>query len=247
MALAWVLAACWILLSLQDTRSRLADVLWTAPPVARGPLRQMARRPRPSAFAAASVSVPIALCLELRAGRQLSEALSSAAEEHDHLPALALRLRQAASVALVGGDVGATLAGGRPGDVGTTLTGGRAAHAAEPVSAALAVTAACCGSSLAVGLPLADLLAAAAAAARSAVSLQGMARAELAGARSTSLVLALLPVAGAAMGQLVGARPLHALFATTWGAGCLLLATVLTGAGVWWTRAITSGLRRSLA
>ncbi len=73
-----------------------------------------------------------------------------------------------------------------------------------------------------------------------------MARAELAGSRSTTVVLALLPLAGMAMGELVGARPFQTLVGTGWGGGCLLAALALTGIGVAWTRAITSGLRRSL-
>ncbi|MDX6256222.1 MAG: tight adherence protein [Frankiales bacterium] len=203
-----------------------------APPAGRAPgLMHRPGRGR-SALPAAAVTVPSALALELRAGRDLSSALTSVADEHEDLPELSARLRQAAGVGLAGGDVGGALAG-RQGE-----------H--EGVGAALRVTAACCGSAASAGLPIADLLDSAAAAARAGATLQGMARAELAGTRSTAAVLAVLPLAGIAMGQLLGARPLAVLVGTGWGAGCLVGATALTAAGLLWMRAITAGVRRSV-
>jgi tight adherence protein B len=181
----------------------------------------------------AAVDVPLALALELRAGRELGPALEAVSLEQQGFPELAARLRQSAVVAASGGDVGAALTGSSP--------PGR-----DPVSASLLVTAACCGSAVSAGLPLADLLNAAGSAARAGVSLRGMARAELAGARSTAVVLAGLPLAGLAMGQALGARPAAVLVGTGWGAGCLLAAFALTVAGLLWTRAITAGLRQAL-
>jgi tight adherence protein B len=181
----------------------------------------------------AAVDVPLALALELRAGRELGPALEAVSLEQHGFPELAARLRHSAVVAASGGDVGAALTGSSP--------PGR-----DPVSASLLVTAACCGSAVSAGLPLADLLDAAGSAARAGVSLRGMARAELAGARSTAVVLAGLPLVGLAMGQALGARPAAVLVGTGWGAGCLLAASALTVAGLLWTRAITAGLRQAL-
>jgi tight adherence protein B len=190
------------------------------------------RRSRPS-MSAATVDVPLALALELRAGRGLGAALEAVSLEQQGFPELSTRLRHGAVVATSGGDVGAALTGG-------------SAPGRDPVGASLLVTAACCSSALSGGLPLADLLEAAGSAARSGVSLQGIARAELAGARSTAAVLAALPLAGLAMGQALGARPVAVLFGTAWGAGCLAAAFGLTAAGLAWVRAITAGLREVL-
>jgi tight adherence protein B len=212
-------------------RRQVAPAAGQASPTGQAPgLRS--RRRRRQALAAAAVGVPSGLALELRAGRDLGAALAAVAREQEGTPGLSARLREAADVARAGRDVGAAL-----------LAGG---SAEEPVQAALRVTAACCGSAAAAGLPIADLLDSAAAAARAGASLRGMARAELAGARSTATVLAVLPLAGIAMGQLLGARPLAVLAGSAWGAGCLLAATALTVAGLLWMRAITAGVRRSL-
>jgi tight adherence protein B len=190
-------------------------------------------RRRGASGSAAAVDVPLALALELRAGRGLGPALEAVSLEQQGFPELSARLRHGALVAASGGDVGAALTGS-------------SAPGRDLVTASLLVTAACCGSAVSAGLPLADLLDAAGSTARAGVSLQGMARAELAGARSTAMVLAALPLAGLAMGQALGARPAAVLFGTRWGAGCLLAAFALTVAGLLWTRAITAGLRRAL-
>lgn len=217
---------------------RLHDVM--AEPTATGDrLRpRPADRPTPrlrrrSSVSAAAADVPFALALELRAGRGLGPALEAVSVEQQGFPELSTRLRHAAAVAAGGGDVGAALADG--------TAGGR-----DPLAASLRVTAACCGSAQSAGLPLGDLLDAAGSAARTGVSLAGLARAELAGGRSTAMVLAALPLAGVAMGQALGARPVEVLFGTGWGAGCLVGAMGLTVAGLLWTRAITAGLRRAL-
>ncbi len=235
--------ACLGLLALlvagRDTRARLVAAM--RPPVAtasRVPARTRYGRQRRELLSLAAVGVPAALALELRSGRDLAAALQAVAAEHTHLPEVADRMRAAAAAAGSGGDVGSSLVAGAAGN-------GRSAGT-DRVGVVLAVTAACCGSSSGAGLPLAELLDVAADAARSSRSLDGMARAELAGARSTTVVLALLPLAGMAMGELVGASPVATLLGTGWGAGCLLAALVLTGSGVFWTRAITAGLRRSL-
>ncbi|MFF7726440.1 type II secretion system F family protein [Streptomyces sp. NPDC008001] len=60
-------------------------------------------------------------------------------------------------------------------------------------------------------------------------------RAQLAGARSTAVMLALLPVLALLMGSALGAAPLRVLLHTPPGLGCLLLGGLLEGAGIAWT------------
>ncbi|MEV6068665.1 type II secretion system F family protein [Nocardia sp. NPDC052001] len=89
------------------------------------------------------------------------------------------------------------------------------------------------------GLALAELLAA------TRLDLLGRKRfrdrtaAALAGARATAAVLALLPLLGIALGQLMGAAPLHVLFVSSAGAYLLPLGAALSCAGLLWTDAIT--------
>jgi tight adherence protein B len=201
----------------------------TWPAGSRGPTAARRRE----ALAAAALNVPLGLALELRSGRDLPSALAAVARELDSFDELAARLREAGAVASAGGDIGKALRPDRP-------------AGPDPVGAALQVTGACCDCAVTSGLPLADLLDAAASVARSRVALAGMARAELAGARSTLLVLAGLPLAGLAMGQLLGAHPVGVLLGTSWGAGCLALAVGLSAIGLLWSRAITAGVRRAM-
>ncbi|MBM7168472.1 hypothetical protein JQK87_08605 [Streptomyces sp. G44] len=66
-------------------------------------------------------------------------------------------------------------------------------------------------------------------------------RAQLAGARSTAVMLAGLPVLGLLMGSALGADPLRVLLHTGAGLGCLAVGGVLEGAGVWWALRIVRG------
>ncbi|MFE3189253.1 type II secretion system F family protein [Nocardia sp. NPDC059240] len=68
--------------------------------------------------------------------------------------------------------------------------------------------------------------------------------AALAGARATALVLALLPVLGIGLGQLMGAAPLHVLFISPAGTVLLPLGVALTCAGLLWADAITGRVLR---
>lgn len=63
-------------------------------------------------------------------------------------------------------------------------------------------------------------------------------RAQLAGAWSTVVVLALLPVLGLALGAALGAEPLRVLLHTPAGLGCLAVGGVLEAAGLWWAARI---------
>ncbi|MCN9241774.1 type II secretion system F family protein [Streptomyces sp. RY43-2] len=66
-------------------------------------------------------------------------------------------------------------------------------------------------------------------------------QAQLAGARSTAVLLAGLPVLGLLLGTGLGARPLHVLLHTGAGLACLVLGGVLEGAGLWWALRIVRG------
>jgi tight adherence protein B len=59
-------------------------------------------------------------------------------------------------------------------------------------------------------------------------------KAQLAGAWSTVALLALLPVAGLAMGWALGADPLSVLFHTPAGIACLVTGGLLETAGLCW-------------
>lgn len=66
-------------------------------------------------------------------------------------------------------------------------------------------------------------------------------RAQLAGARSTAVMLAGLPVLGLLLGTALGADPLHVVLHSTAGLGCLSAGGVLEGAGLWWALRIVRG------
>ncbi|MER7045542.1 type II secretion system F family protein [Streptomyces jumonjinensis] len=69
-------------------------------------------------------------------------------------------------------------------------------------------------------------------------------RAQLAGARSTTGLLALLPVVGLAMGWALGAEPLRVLLHTPAGLMCLLIGGALEAAGLCWAARIVRGGKR---
>ncbi|MCQ0024472.1 type II secretion system F family protein [Streptomyces somaliensis DSM 40738] len=59
-------------------------------------------------------------------------------------------------------------------------------------------------------------------------------RAQLSGAWATVVLLALLPVAGLAMGAALGADPLRVLLHTPAGLACLVVGGALEAGGLWW-------------
>lgn len=69
--------------------------------------------------------------------------------------------------------------------------------------------------------------------------LRRKADAQTAAARMTAVLLALLPVAGIALGYGIGADPLRILWHTTIGALCTVVALALQLAGVTWTGRLT--------
>lgn len=76
-------------------------------------------------------------------------------------------------------------------------------------------------------------------------------RAQLAGPRATSVLLAILPAIGLAMGSGLSTRPLNFLFTSPAGLACLIAGVALELLGLLWTRRIVRGalgraaLRRS--
>ncbi|WP_067820473.1 type II secretion system F family protein [Nocardia inohanensis] len=94
------------------------------------------------------------------------------------------------------------------------------------------------------GLALAELLSAARLDLLGRRRFRDRTRAALAGARATAAVLALLPLLGIGLGQLMGAAPLHILFAAPAGTVLLPLGAALSCAGLLWTDAITERVLR---
>lgn len=165
----------------------------------------------------------IALCGavagELRAGRQPGEALLAAGRG-----AAALGAAEAAVLAAArfGGDVPEAL--------------GQAAR--EPGAGGLAGVAACWRVSVDGGAGLASGLDGLERALRADRDQRADLRAGLAGARSTVVVLALLPVGGLLLGTALGADPLWTLLHTPAGLCCLLAGGVLEAAGLFWAARI---------
>ena len=62
----------------------------------------------------------------------------------------------------------------------------------------------------------------------------------LAGARTTATVLAVLPLLGVGLGELIGAQPLYFLFST--GQWLLVIGVTLTCSGLAWSDHITRGV-----
>ncbi|MFI5688900.1 type II secretion system F family protein [Streptomyces sp. NPDC051636] len=168
----------------------------------------------------------IALCGvlagEVRAGRQPGEALLCAARDSGGLGEAQAAVLAAARF---GGDVPGALAGA----------------ARLPGAEGLLGLAACWrvavdqGAGLVAGLDRLD------AALRAERDQRADLRAQLAGARATTVMLAALPVLGLLLGTAMGADPLHVLLHTGAGLGCLLVSGLLEAAGLWWSARIVRG------
>ncbi|MFJ3667600.1 type II secretion system F family protein [Streptomyces sp. NPDC090106] len=163
-----------------------------------------------------------ALAGEVRAGRQPGEALLRAARDVD---GLADAQPAVLAAARFGGDV----------------SGALTAAARQPGAEGLLGLAACWrvavdrGAGLAAGLDRLE------GALRAERDQRADLRAQLAGARSTALMLAALPALGLLLGTALGADPFHVLLHTGPGLGCLLVGGALEGAGVWWAARIVRG------
>lgn len=168
----------------------------------------------------------VALCAslagEVRAGRQPGEALTRAARDSGGLGETQAVVLAAARF---GGDVPGALADA----------------ARQPGAEGLLGLAACWrvavdrGAGLAAGLDRLE------GALRAERDQRADLRAQLAGARSTAVMLAGLPVLGLLLGTALGADPLHVVLHSTAGMACLLVGAVLEGAGLWWALRIVRG------
>ncbi|MGW2851210.1 type II secretion system F family protein [Streptomyces sp. NPDC001215] len=168
----------------------------------------------------------IALCAslagEVRAGCQPGEALLRAARDSGGLGEAHAAVLAAARF---GGDV----------------PGALAVAARQPGADGLSGLAACWrvavdrGAGLAAGLDRLE------AALRAERNQRADLHAQLAGARSTVVLLAGLPVLGLLLGTALGAHPLHVLLHTGAGLACLVTGGVLEGAGMWWALRIVRG------
>ncbi|MBO4259390.1 type II secretion system F family protein, partial [Streptomyces griseorubiginosus] len=167
----------------------------------------------------AVIALCSALAGEVRSGRQPGEALLRAARDSGGL----------------GEAQAAVLAAARfGGDVPGALSGAARQQGAE----GLLGLAACWRVAVDQGAGLAAGLDRLEAALRAERDQRADLRAQLAGARSTALMLAGLPVLGLLLGTALGADPLHVLLHSGAGLGCLLIGGLLEGLGMWWALGI---------
>lgn len=182
-------------------------------------LRRRLRAVAAARDALARTDAVISLCgsvaAELRAGKQPGEALLAAGRGSGALGAAEAAVLAAARF---GGDVSEALR--------------RAAR--EPGAGGLRGAAACWRVSVDGGAGLAAGLEGLEGALCAERDQRACLRAELAGARSTVLVLALLPAGGLLLGTALGADPLWTLLHTPAGLCCLLAGGVLESAGFFW-------------
>jgi tight adherence protein B len=165
---------------------------------------------------AARVEVEVAqacsmLASQIRVGRVPAEALHGAAQD---CPVL--------SVASKAQDLG--------GDVTSVWRG----QAALPGHEGLAALARGWQVSTETGAPLAHNLEQVAEALSAEVALRAVVRSELAAARATGKIMAVLPLFGLGMGYLLGGDPLRFLLSQHWGWACLVLGVALAAVGVLW-------------
>lgn len=162
---------------------------------------------------------------DLRAGRPPHAALSDAVESAGwpDVPELAGASRLLLSAARFGGDVPRAL---------------REASRCHPGARGLAAVAACWQVAVDGGAGLAAALDRVAAALRAEADQRDDLRAQLAGPRSTAVLLALLPLFGVVLGAGLGADASAVLLHTPTGLLCLLVGGLLEWAGLAWTAKI---------
>ncbi|MEU6544540.1 type II secretion system F family protein [Streptomyces sp. NPDC046859] len=217
----WALVAGLVLAVLGSSVLPLVAGAGGVPLLRRMRLAQEARRAR-ELRAGAVIALCGALAGEVRAGRQPGEALLRAARDSGGLGAAQSAVLAAARF---GGDVPGALASAarQPGAEGLSGLGACWRVAVDQ------------GAGLAAGLDRLE------AALRAERDQRADLRAQLAGARSTVVMLAGLPVLGLLLGAAMGADPLHVLLHTGAGFGCLAVGAVLEGAGMWWAARIVRG------
>ncbi|MFJ9079145.1 type II secretion system F family protein [Streptomyces sp. NPDC102278] len=160
---------------------------------------------------------------ELRAGAQPGQALGAA-----------LRRTTSGADGLGAVEAGVLAAAAFGGDVVAALR----EASRQPGAEGLAGMAACWRVSVDGGAGLAAGLDRLEGALRAERDRQESLRAQLAGARSTAVVLALLPLVGLVIGTGLGADPLAVLLHTPVGWGCLVAGAVLEALGMLWCRRI---------
>ncbi|MBT2367983.1 type II secretion system F family protein [Streptomyces sp. ISL-10] len=186
-----------------------------AVPLVRRRLQARQRRSEKDHRAEGVVALCGAVAGELRAGLQPGQALLFGARE---------------TKALGEGEAAVLAAARFGGDVADALR----AAARQPGAEGLAGLAACwrvavdSGAGLAAGLDRLE------AALRAERDQRKDLASQLAGAWSTVMLLALLPVAGLGMGWALGADPLAVLFHTSGGIACLVAGGLLEAAGLFW-------------
>ncbi|MFF4248205.1 type II secretion system F family protein [Streptomyces sp. NPDC001822] len=192
-------------------------------PLVRRWMRRRARRRERERAADAVTALCGAVVGELRAGREPGQALLAAGR---NAGALGVAESAVLAAARFGGDVPGAL---RRASAGPGLDG-------------LAGVAACWRVAVDGGAGLAAGLARLESALRADRRRREQLRAQLAGAWSTVMVLALLPVVGLGLGAALGADPLHILLHTPGGLLCLVSGGLLETAGLFWaSRIVTAG------
>lgn len=192
-------------------------------PLMRRWLRTRARERARVARAAEVVALCGAVVGELRAGAQPGQALTAA-----------IRRTAPGPGGPGAAEAGVLAAAAFGGDVPGALR----QAAREPGAEGLAGMAACWRVSVDGGAGLAAGLDRLEGALRAERDRQESLRAQLAGARSTAVVLALLPLVGLLIGTGLGADPLHVLLHTPIGWGCLVAGALLEALGLLWCRRI---------
>lgn len=217
----WALAAGLLLGLLGASLLPVVAGVAGVPVLRRVRLARQARRVR-ERQADAVIALCGALAGEVRAGRQPGEALLRAARDSGGLGEA-----QAAVVAAArfGGDV----------------PGALAAAARQPGAEGLLGLAACWRVAVDQGAGLAAGLDRLEAALRAERDQRADLRAQLAGARATTVLLAVLPALGLLLGSAMGAAPLHVLLHTGAGLGCLAIGSAFEIAGLWWAVRIVRG------
>jgi tight adherence protein B len=155
-----------------------------------------------------------AMVAELRAGAHPVLAAESAAA--DAAPQAADAMRLIAASARLDGDLGE--------------------HSGDPVLGQLARAWSLVRKH---GLPMADVLDAVRRDVIAGVRFARQTHARMAGPRASAVVLALLPTVGVALGEAMGARPLHVLVSTTPGQVLLVAGCALIWAGMAWSAKLT--------
>ncbi|WUT80323.1 type II secretion system F family protein [Streptomyces sp. NBC_00669] len=209
----------------------LAAITWSvvpmvagmvAMPLVRGALRGRAERAAAERTAAAVSALCGTLAGDLRAGRPPHAALADAVQSAGWpgSPELGRISGLLLSAARFGGDVPRAL---------------RTAARVGPGAQGLAAVAACWQVAVDGGAGLAAALDRVAAALRAEADQREDLRAQLAGPRSTAVLLALLPVFGLVLGTAMGADPAGVLLHTPAGLACLVAGAFLEWAGLAWT------------